>query len=157
MAVAYIVMPFILAKSRGHLVRLMNNLFERKQRVNLHSDAFSHVYLIRCWQLKDGAFLAALLADVDVESLMVKGRQRLRRVRLDKLDLTVMSSSKGDNAAVESLSEVCEVGDIDYFLSHSWSDDPNQKVEALQRLAQQFRAGLLVFTRVTIVVFRSNG
>jgi len=47
-AVAYIVMPFILAKSRGHLVRLMNNLFERKQRVNLHSDAFSHVYLIRC-------------------------------------------------------------------------------------------------------------
>lgn len=97
------------------------------------------------------------MADVDVESLMVKGRQRLRRVRLDKLDLTVMSSSKGDNAAVESLSEVCEVGDIDYFLSHSWSDDPNQKVEALQRLAQQFRAGLLVFTRVTIVVFRSNG
>ena len=32
-----------------------------------------------------------------------------------------------------------QVGDIDFFISHSWSDSPELKVKALKQVADEFR------------------
>ena len=41
--------------------------------------------------------------------------------------------------ALYNCSSPCDPGKIDFFISHSWSDDPLLKFEALQRVGNQFR------------------
>jgi len=117
-----LIVPPIVYLYRHKLFGLMAKMFEDEQR------------------LKDGAFLAALIADIDPAELMTRGMQRLRRVKITDLDLEVMSQNKSDNATVEKYSEKCAVGDIDFFISHSWSDDPVLKVQAIAEVAAEFRA-----------------
>jgi len=105
---------------RMTLFGLMARLFEDKQRV------------------KDGAFLAALIADQDPQELMWGGLRRLRRVNIRHLDMAVMGSQHSDDEMVNRLSKQCRLGEIDFFVSHSWSDDPQSKCDALAQVADQF-------------------
>jgi len=99
---------------------LFAKLFEDKQRIN------------------DGAFLASLVTAKSPEEILKAGEQRLRRVPWENLSLEVLLSNKGTPEEVERLSEACQVGDIDFFISHSWSDDPAQKYAVLKELAEDF-------------------
>jgi CRP-like cAMP-binding protein len=94
-------------------------------------------------QLQDGAFIAAMF-DVDedsdgrTEAMLVKlARKRLRRVKWSKIrdDPGVLSRRSSSDY---ELSEPCEPGTIDFFVSHSHKDDPNAKFRELHALAERF-------------------
>ena len=67
-----LVVPAFVGFFNHHIFGMMAKLFENEQR------------------LKDGAFLAALIADVDPAELMERGTQRLRRVKIIHLLRTII-------------------------------------------------------------------
>ena len=89
-------------------------------------------------KLADGAFLASLIADVNPDDLIAKGKQRLRRVPAKNITHELLKSNKSSVAESRRLSEPCEVGDIDFFISHSWSDPPEAKFQVLEQVRKSF-------------------
>lgn len=115
-----------------------------------------------------GAFLAAALGTKTPEELQQQGAEKLTRVRLVahcvldcvwpscsvctsghmivrvcvQVDITleILQSSKDAEARGVALRSPCVAGEIDFFISHSWSDSPDNKFEVLQTLRQQFMA-----------------
>jgi hypothetical protein len=51
----------------------------------------------------------------------------------DKITLELLVSS-GGNAETHALAQQCKPGEIDFFLSHSWHDDPVAKFAAIQKV-----------------------
>ena len=86
----------------------------------------------------DGAFIASLIGDQGPDELLQKGKARLRRVPWQNLTLDVLKSNQSTNTDVQTLSEPCDMSEIDYFISHSWSDDPAEKYAALQEVSEGF-------------------
>jgi hypothetical protein len=58
----------------------------------------------------------------------------LRGVRGDRITLALMQSPQG-SAATCMLGQKCEPGEIDFFISHSWHDDPVAKLVAIEQVA----------------------
>ena len=89
--------------------------------------------------MHDGAFIAALLAgsNIDSDQLLIESSERFRRLSFSNITLELFTFSPREassgqvsgSKAVDpfSLSEPCELGDIDCFITHSWSDDPKAK------------------------------
>ena len=86
----------------------------------------------------DGAFIASLIGDQGPDELLQKGKARLRRVPWQNITLDVLESNQSTNTDVQTLSEPCDMSEIDYFISHSWSDDPAEKYAALQEVSEGF-------------------
>jgi hypothetical protein len=57
----------------------------------------------------------------------------LRCVPGDKITLELLRSSEG-SAATFALGQECVPGDIDFFLSHSWHDDPVAKFKEIEKV-----------------------
>jgi hypothetical protein len=58
----------------------------------------------------------------------------LRCIPGDKISLELLRSS-GGSAATFALGQECVPGEIDFFLSHSWHDDPVAKFKAIQEVS----------------------
>ena len=101
-------------------------------------------------RLADGAFIAALMDQMggnaetvatDVEAagggsgrkrgLIAESAERIRRVNMSELSLSLLAASPRDASYDASssyaLGEACGLGGVDFFVSHSWSDCPKQK------------------------------
>mmetsp|Transcript_10040 Transcript_10040/g.23388 ORF Transcript_10040/g.23388 Transcript_10040/m.23388 type:complete len:259 (+) Transcript_10040:1155-1931(+) len=85
------------------------------------------------------AGVSSLLEDRDVSAVLTMASELFRSITLDKLSLEALSSSEPD-ASLYALSEPCAFGDVHVFVSHSWSDDPLLKWEALQQWRSKFKA-----------------
>jgi hypothetical protein len=72
------------------------------------------------------------------EELRATAMAALFGIRGDKITLELMSSSGGD-AETHALAERCAPDDIDYFLSHSWHDDPAAKFQAIEQIVADFK------------------
>jgi len=91
--------------------------------------------------------LAALFEHCSPDTLVHTAVLRFRCVHWEVLAqrrdvITCAAPLDGECAAEDlyALSESCQVGDCDVFLSHSWHDDPDQKWEALEAWCTQFEA-----------------
>ena len=115
---------------RETAVGMLSRMFESKQR------------------LRDGAFIATLHSltenpdgqednDQRVDDLMLKGTQMLRSIPFDNLSAELLAQSGGGDETF-ALSSPCKYGTIDFFISHSWSDDGSQKFAVLSAIAAQF-------------------
>ncbi|KAJ1632013.1 hypothetical protein T492DRAFT_38921 [Pavlovales sp. CCMP2436] len=91
------------------------------------------------------AGVSSLLEDRDVSAVLTMASELFRSITLDKLSLEALSSSEPD-ASLYALSEPCAFGDVHVFVSHSWSDDPLLKWEALQQWRSEFKAQHQVYT-----------
>jgi hypothetical protein len=60
----------------------------------------------------------------------------LRCIPGDKITLELLRSSKG-SAATMALGQECAPGEIDFFLSHSWHDDPVAKFAAIEKVTMR--------------------
>ena len=84
---------------------------------------------------KSGSFHSSGLG-----SLVKAASKELRAISFERFspELLRSSSSKDGDVDPYSLSESVKPGEIDYFVSHSWKDDPDQKFKALKRVAGDF-------------------
>jgi hypothetical protein len=99
----------------------------------------------------DGAEDAGACEDVTVQLR----NSNSSTAELRGVALATLRGVSGDNISLELLAEECErglgeakaraqavpcaPGEIDFFLSHSWNDDPVAKFEALQRVTHRFK------------------
>jgi hypothetical protein len=88
-------------------------------------------------RLQDGAFIAALLVD-EKGDMIEEARKIFRGVPFSKLSAGLLQSSTGTEEDY-ALSQPCELGSIDYFISHSWSDDGEEKFARLSVVAADFQ------------------
>eukprot|EP01046_Picozoa_sp_COSAG06_P042397 COSAG06_NODE_5396_length_3507_cov_4.848298_3_plen_263_part_00 len=89
-------------------------------------------------RLQDGAFIAALLADDDADDMISEATNLFRGVPFSKVTADLFRSSKG-TAADYALSHPCKLNSVDFFVSHSWSDDADQKYANLAAAAADFQ------------------
>ena len=110
--------------------RMRNNNHEFLQRI------------CRSWRkeenLQAASGVAALIGNLDVGDVISKSKQHYRCVRLDKVTREHMASSKPD-PALYAFSEKATLGRVDAFISHSWSDDPAAKWEAISQWRENFK------------------
>jgi hypothetical protein len=98
------------------------------------------VPLLRRQRLQDGSFIAALLEScngTDGADMMEEVGALFRGVPFSKISPDVLRSSKG-MAADYALSQPCKLNAVDFFISHSWSDDPDLKYSHLASVAANF-------------------
>jgi hypothetical protein len=98
------------------------------------------VPLLRRQRLQDGSFIAALLEScngTDGADMMEEAGALFRGVPFSKISPDVLRSSKG-MAADYALSQPCKLNAVDFFISHSWSDDPDLKYSHLASVAANF-------------------
>ena len=100
-------------------------------------------------QMHDGGFVAAMLESAhagstesggghqSIKALIERSSNLLRGVKFSSLSRELMRSKDPDPLAY-ALSVPCKSGDIDFFLSHSWSDDGDCKYERLEMVATNF-------------------
>jgi len=121
-----VIIPLLFAKYRTTCYGLVSRMLQKRQRV------------------ADGAFMASIITPVNVRELEEKGCRKLRCVPISCITLQVLKKQPlgepVDTTAKYTLSTPCEPGDIDFFITHSWSDDPVQKYAALQQLSERFQA-----------------
>lgn len=119
------------------LVSILSFLF-----VVFHGQIFSRIssWFDRNQRLLDGAFVASLVEGKDSETLLRQAKGRFRGVPLENMTLEVLASNKATKEEAEMLSVPCELGEVDFFMSHAWNDPPEGKVAALQRLGEEFEA-----------------
>lgn len=98
-------------------------------------------WLSRSQHVNDGVFVASLMSESGLsEAKILKlARRKLRRIPWRNISLDLLTKTLGTDASTYELSESCSIGDIDFFISHSWSDDPYSKYEQLQSLAAWFK------------------
>jgi hypothetical protein len=123
----WIIIPLVISMHRHQLFRFFSAPFDQERR------------------LHHGAFIAALLADgvTSEEALLEEASKRLQRLPFANISLDLLSSSPRDDTAVVgghfALSEACDFGAIDCFVTHSWSDEPQAKFAALCAFAVEFK------------------
>ena len=106
---------------RKPIIRQLSGLLQERQR------------------FKDGAFIAALLAN-ESDAGMIKDAGRLfRGVPASRITADILKSSKGSPEEF-ALSQPCKLGEIDYFISHSWSDDADLKFAHLAAMTADFQS-----------------
>ena len=124
-AVPYMLVSLLFARYRRELYGIFPRLLQRKQSVAA------------------GAFMASVLGNQSASKLQESGLSRLRGTPLNTVTLQVLSEEEmttdDQREALYACSSPCEPGSIDFFITHSWSDDPQLKYKALQRVGDQFR------------------
>lgn len=83
------------------------------------------------------AGIASLLGGADVPAVLSTAQRHFRYVSADKVLQEDMSSNIPD-PRLYALSRAARLGRVDAFLSHSWSDDPELKWDALQTWRRDF-------------------
>ncbi|KAG8466705.1 hypothetical protein KFE25_008084 [Diacronema lutheri] len=92
-------------------------------------------------QVASAAVLASLIGSRSPEQAAALARQSFRYIRLDLLTREhVASSSSADADGLYSLSQPAHFGEVDVFISHSWSDDADDKWRELQEWGAEFAA-----------------
>jgi hypothetical protein len=81
---------------------------------------------------------SAVLKTSSAAELHTMGLEELRGISGDKITLELLSSSVG-SAETQAMAVSCKPGEIDFFLSHSWHDDPAAKLRALQKVIAAFK------------------
>eukprot|EP00929_Paragymnodinium_shiwhaense_P080714 TRINITY_DN4210_c0_g2_i1.p1 TRINITY_DN4210_c0_g2~~TRINITY_DN4210_c0_g2_i1.p1 ORF type:complete len:960 (+),score=74.73 TRINITY_DN4210_c0_g2_i1:75-2954(+) len=77
--------------------------------------------------------------EMTVEDMLAFARKELRCIDWQNISRELMSGSKSDPDAPDTLSRPLRKGEvIDYFMSHSWHDDADAKWAKLQEVASQF-------------------
>jgi len=84
------------------------------------------------------AGVAELLGGRSPEAILSLARQRFLYVSADKLRHADMAEST-PNPALGQLTRKAKLGQVDAFVSHSWSDCTEKKWEVLQEWRQQFK------------------
>jgi hypothetical protein len=133
MGAAFVIPAALFWRYKARIWGVAAKLFERKHRI------------------QDGAFIAALMDDMDEASsqqvdlrttqatLTTNASHKLRRIRFSKFKPELLTSSLGKEVATFDLSEPCELGQIDYFISHSWQDNAQLKYDELSQIATVFQ------------------
>ena len=75
------------------------------------------------------------LGPAELRAMAAKSMSRLPG---DAITLELLESSEGGEET-HALAEPCKVGECDFFLSHSWHDDPVAKYAAIQQAIVRFR------------------
>merc|ERR1711939_542356 len=86
--------------------------------------------LARCLNTRqrpfDGAFLSSLLLNGDINEIVERGKSRLRRVSASNTIAFISGPVRSGEELLQlqaELTEPCEFGSIDFFVSHSWRDE----------------------------------
>ena len=88
----------------------------------------------------NGNLLAKMLQNHDPDALLERSRTRLRCVPIQNITLELLQREEGATPEeVADLSEPCSLHEVDFFLSHSWQDDAEEKFEALQKVREEFK------------------
>ena len=107
-------------------------------------------------RLADGAFIAALLLAMDDgdgdgdgggekhdRDLVADAAVLMRRVPMSRVTLQMLGASPRDEnydaSASYSMGEACGLGGCDFFVSHSWGDDPRAKYAQLMAVTLLFQ------------------
>ena len=107
-------------------------------------------------RLADGAFIAALLLAMDEgdgdgdgggekqdRDLVADAAVLMRRIPMSRVTLQMLGASPRDEnydaSASYSMGEACGLGGCDFFVSHSWGDDPRAKYAQLMAVTLLFR------------------
>jgi hypothetical protein len=73
----------------------------------------------------------------ELQALAVRA---LRCISGDKITLALLSdTSPNPTAETYALAETCRPGEIDFFLSHSWHDDPAARFAAIRQVVTDFK------------------
>jgi hypothetical protein len=94
----------------------------------------------------EAAVIASMMGNKDSEVIFENALSRFRAVDWDVLkeNLDVFRGGTLDGKQAEAdllaLSEPCEIGECDAFLSHSWHDDVELKIAELTKWCEEFRA-----------------
>ena len=108
---------------------------------SFHSRFIRHV---QSWLMSRGeaattaASIANCLGGRDSEEILAEARRSFRFVSADKLTREDMAENT-PNPALGALAERGKLGHVDAFVSHSWSDDPKKKWDALQVWREEFK------------------
>ena len=74
------------------------------------------------------------------EELLKRGRESLRCIDFSNMSLELMKTNVGSDATFNLSRPVQKGGTIDFFMSHSWHDDADEKWKTIQRVAEDFKA-----------------
>merc|ERR1719201_2798256 len=84
------------------------------------------------------AAVAAAIGDHSVEAVEQKANQHLRYVTLDKISKEELAENK-PNPLLYERSKLGTFGEVDAFISHSWSDPSDSKWDGLQSWRNDFK------------------
>ena len=90
-------------------------------------------------EVTTAAGIAAMIGGTPVAVVQTQGRARFRAITLDQLSFVEMADQK-PNPALFERSKPARLGDVDAFLTHSWSDCAAAKWAALQAWRRTFVA-----------------
>lgn len=89
-------------------------------------------------ELSSALCIASLIGGVGAsEAALALGKARFRCVAASDLDKQVLERSTPD-ARAHAVSRAARFGQVDAFVSHSWSDDSEEKWRALETWCRQF-------------------
>lgn len=89
-------------------------------------------------QVASAAVLSSLIGSRSPEQATALARSSFRYIRFDLLTLEHMLSNSTDTDSLYALSQPARLGDVDLFISHSWSDDALAKWHELQDWGAEF-------------------
>ena len=90
-------------------------------------------------QLSTAAGIAAMMGNKSSESVKSVASQNFFGISLDKLNSERLATNAPDPTLFE-LAEQAQLGQVDFFVSHSWRDDPKAKWKVLQSVRIAFVA-----------------
>ena len=90
-------------------------------------------------QVATAAAIAAMMGGNSSSFVQSEGRKKFKCVTLDKVSEAEMAASTPDPALADR-AEPAHLGDVDAFISHSWSDPVRSKWVALQAWRNEFKA-----------------
>jgi hypothetical protein len=91
-------------------------------------------------KMSQGTFLASLLNDTTEDAMTKMAKNKLRRIRWSVIEANpdLFSTQLAGTHDALALSERCEAGEIDFFISHSHADDAQAKFRELSALSERF-------------------
>jgi hypothetical protein len=90
-------------------------------------------------QIATAAGIAALMGNHSVKEVLSEGRRRFMSITLDQLDFEEMKDRE-PNPELFQRAVSARIGEVDAFLSHSWSDPSLEKWRALNEWRERFRS-----------------
>lgn len=88
--------------------------------------------------VQTAAAIAALIGNQDAEKALQTASSKFRYIRCDRLTEEALKESKPD-PKLYTLSHEAELGAVDAFISHSWSDSASAKWAAIQKWRRKFK------------------
>ena len=88
--------------------------------------------------VSSAAGVAAVMGGIDVATAIARGSESFRAIGFSELTATDLDSNVA-SPELAAKAKVVRLGAVDYFVSHSWSDDATAKWRALEKVAGEFR------------------